>query len=157
MPATNVTRLLDSLGIAHRVAGYEVDASDLSAASVARKIGLPEERVFKTLALRGERLGVFLCCVPGDSEVNLKKAARAAGEKAAEMLPLKDLHGATGYIRGGCSPLGTRKALRVFIDESAMLLDEISVSAGARGAQVLLAPAELLRALGDRASYADLA
>lgn len=153
---TNVTRLLESRGIAHRVVTYEVDLSDLSATHAAEKTGLPAEQVFKTLALRGPKDGVFLCCVPGDAEVNLKKAAVAAGEKSVEMLPLKDLTAATGYLRGGCSPIGTKRAYRVFVDETAQLFDAISVSSGARGSQVVLAPAELLSVLEGRASYVDL-
>jgi Cys-tRNA(Pro)/Cys-tRNA(Cys) deacylase len=153
---TNVTRLLEALGIAHRVVTYEVDLSDLSAASAARKAGLPAESVFKTLALCGERGGLFLCCVPGEAEIDLRKAATAAGEKSVRMLALKELQPATGYVRGGCSPIGTRRACPVFIDETALLFEEISVSAGARGAQVLLAPDDLVRALDGRAGYADL-
>ena len=153
---TNALRILDALGIAHRVVEYEVDEGDLSATSVAGKIGLPAERVFKTLALRGERSGVFLCCVPGDAEVDLKKAARAAGDKSVEMLSLKDLLPTTGYVRGGCSPIGTKKPFPVYIDETAQLFDEISVSAGARGLQVLLSPDDLERALEGRASFADV-
>jgi Cys-tRNA(Pro)/Cys-tRNA(Cys) deacylase len=153
---TNVTRLLESRGIAHRVVTYEVDLSDLSAVHAAEKVGLPADQVFKTLALRGPKNGVFLCCVPGDVEVDLKKAAKAAGEKSVEMLPLKELTAATGYLRGGCSPIGTKRAYPVFIDETAQLFDEISVSAGARGSQVVLSPGELLGVLEGRASYADL-
>ncbi|HOX33468.1 MAG TPA: Cys-tRNA(Pro) deacylase [Spirochaetales bacterium] len=153
---TNALRILESRGIAHRVFEYEVDESDLSASAVAAKVGLDPERVFKTLALRGEKSGVFLCCVPGDAELDLKKAARAAGDKAVAMLALKELLPTTGYVRGGCSPVGTKKDYPVYVDETAQLFDEISVSAGARGIQVLLAPDLLLRALGDRASYADL-
>jgi Cys-tRNA(Pro)/Cys-tRNA(Cys) deacylase len=155
-PRTNVTRLLESKGVAHRVLSYEVDLSDLSAGRAAALIGLEPERVFKTLALRGDKGGVFLCCVPGDAELDLRKAARAAGEKAVSMLPLKELEAATGYLRGGCSPIGARRAFPVFIDETAQLYDEISVSAGARGTQVLLSPASLLEVLEGRAAYADL-
>jgi Cys-tRNA(Pro)/Cys-tRNA(Cys) deacylase len=155
-PKTNVTRLLESKGVAHRVLRYEVDLSDLSAGHAAALIGIEPERVFKTLALRGDKGGVFLCCVPGDAEVDLRKAAKAAGEKAVAMLPLKELEAATGYIRGGCSPIGTRRACPVFIDETAQLYDEISVSAGARGTQVLLPPAALLELLEGRGAYADL-
>jgi Cys-tRNA(Pro)/Cys-tRNA(Cys) deacylase len=153
---TNVTRLLDALGIAHRVVSYEADPSDLSAISAAEKLGIPAGRVFKTLALRGDKGGIFLCCLPGDEEINLKKAAAAAGEKSVAMLPLKDLLAATGYVRGGCSPIGTKRAYAVFIDEAAILHEEISISAGARGTQVLLAPDDLLRALAGRARYADI-
>jgi Cys-tRNA(Pro)/Cys-tRNA(Cys) deacylase len=153
---TNVTRLLEAKGIAHRVVSYEVDISDLSATHAAQKVGLPPEQVFKTLALRGPKNGIFLCCVPGDAEVDLKKAAKASGDKSALMLPLKELTAATGYLRGGCSPVGTKREYPVFIDETAQLFEEISVSAGARGSQVLLAPDDLLAVLGDRAFYADL-
>jgi Cys-tRNA(Pro)/Cys-tRNA(Cys) deacylase len=153
---TNVTRLLESKDVAHRVVTYEVDLSDLSATHAAEKTGLPAEQVFKTLALRGPKGGVFLCCVPGDAEVNLKKAAAASGEKSVEMLPLKELTAATGYLRGGCSPIGTKRAFPVFIDETAQLFDEISVSSGARGSQVVLAPGDLVSVLDGRASYADL-
>jgi Cys-tRNA(Pro)/Cys-tRNA(Cys) deacylase len=153
---TNALRILDGLGIAYRVVEYAVDEDDLSAVSAAAKIGLPPERVFKTLALRGERVGVFLCCVPGAAEIDLKKAARAAGDKSAWMLPLKELLPTTGYVRGGCSPVGTKKAFPVYIDETAQLFDEISVSAGARGLQMLLTPADLFRALEGRASFADI-
>jgi Cys-tRNA(Pro)/Cys-tRNA(Cys) deacylase len=153
---TNALRIVESLGIAHRVLTYEVDEEDLSATTSAAKLGIEPDRVFKTLALRGEKSGVFLCCVPGDAEVDLKKAARAAGDKSVEMLPLKELLPTTGYVRGGCSPVGTKKPFPVYVDETAQLFEEISVSAGARGTQMLLAPADLLRALEGRASYADL-
>lgn len=153
---TNVTRLLGTLGIAHRIATYDVDLADLSATAAAEKLGIPAERVFKTLALSGDKGGVFLCCLPGDAELDLKKAAKAAGEKSVWLLPLKELLGATGYVRGGCSPLGTRRDYAVFVDETATLFEEISVSAGVRGSQVLLSPADLMRALAGRGSYTDL-
>jgi Cys-tRNA(Pro)/Cys-tRNA(Cys) deacylase len=151
---TNALRMLESLGVAHRVVAYEVDESDLSAASVAAKVGLEAGRVFKTLALRGDRVGVFLCCVPGDAELDLKKAARCSGDKSVELLPLKELLPTTGYVRGGCSPIGTKRPFPVLIDETASLYNEISVSAGARGLQVLLDPEDLARAAGGR--FADL-
>ena len=153
---TNVTRLLEAKGISYRVVTYEIDLSDLSAAHAAEKTGLPSERVFKTLALRGGKGDIFLCCLPGDAELDLKKAAKAAGEKSVEMLPLKELQASTGYLRGGCSPIGTKRAYPVFIDETAILYEEISVSAGARGSQVVLAPDDLVRVLEGRALYADL-
>jgi Cys-tRNA(Pro)/Cys-tRNA(Cys) deacylase len=152
---TNALRILEGLGITHRVVEYEVDESDLSARSAAAKVGVPAERVFKTLALRGEHSGVFLCCVPGDSEIDLKKAARVSGNKAVEMLPLKELRPTTGYLRGGCSPLGAKRSFPVYIDETAQLWEEIAVSAGLRGMQVLLAPEDLARAVG--ATFCDLA
>lgn len=153
---TNVTRLLESRKVAFRVVTYEVDLSDLSAVHAAEKTGLPAEQVFKTLALRGAKNGVFLCCVPGDEELDLKKTANAAGEKSVEMLPLKELTSITGYLRGGCSPIGTKRAFPVLIDETAQLFDEISISAGARGSQVVLAPQALVEVLDGRASFADL-
>jgi len=147
---TNAMRILEGLGIPYRSLAYEVDEADLSAENVALKTGLDPDRVFKTLALRGDKTGLFLCCVPAACEVELKKASRVSGNKSVEMLPLKELLGATGYIRGGCSPIGTKKKLPVYIDETAQLFDEISVSAGQRGLQVILAPADLLRAAAEQ-------
>jgi Cys-tRNA(Pro)/Cys-tRNA(Cys) deacylase len=145
-PKTNAIRILEGLGIRHRTMAYEVDEEDLSAESVARKLGLEPERVFKTLALLGDRTGVFLACVPAGSELDLKKAAKASGNKAVELLPLKELLPTTGYVRGGCSPIGTKRKFPVFVDETAQLHEEISVSAGLRGLQVLLSPQDLLAA-----------
>ena len=147
---TNAMRILEGLGISFRSLAYEVDENDLSAGKVALKIGLDPDRVFKTLALQGDKTGLFLCCVPAACEVDLKKAARASGNKNVEMLPLKELLGATGYVRGGCSPIGTKKKLPVYIDETAQLFGEVSVSAGLRGLQVILAPADLLRAAAEQ-------
>jgi Cys-tRNA(Pro)/Cys-tRNA(Cys) deacylase len=151
---TNALRILEGLGVAHRVIEYEVDGEDLSAGAVAARIGLPEERVWKTLALRGDRSGVFLCCLPGSAELELKKAARASGNRSVELLPLRELEPVTGYVRGGCSPIGTKRRFMVLVDETAALFEELSVSAGRRGLQVLLSPADLLAAAG--AEYADL-
>ena len=159
---TNALRILDGLGIAYRTIAYEVDEEDLSAESVAAKVGLDPERVFKTLALRGASGAVFLACVPAGSELDLKKAARAAGEKSVDMLPLKELQPTTGYVRGGCSPIGAKRKFPVYLDETATLFEEISVSAGQRGLQVLLAPEELRRAASEQpggqaeAGFADL-
>ena len=159
---TNALRILDGLGIAYRTVAYEVDEEDLSAESVAAKAGLDPERVFKTLALRGASGAVFLACVPAGSELDLKKAARAAGEKSVEMLPLKELQPTTGYVRGGCSPIGAKRKFPVYLDETATLFEEISVSAGQRGLQVLLAPEQLRRAASEQpggqaeAGFADL-
>lgn len=151
---TNALRLVRSMGISVEAIEYEVDESDLSAASVAARLGLDPDRVFKTIAVRGAKVGPFLCVVPGSAEVDLKKAAKAAGDKSAEPLPLRELEPLTGYVRGGCSPVGTKKPLPVFIDETASLWETISVSAGARGLQMALAPGDLARACG--ASFADL-
>lgn len=143
MTKTNVTRLLEKAGIPHRVLAYSVDEADLSGEGTAAKLGLPAEQVFKTLVLRGERTGVFACCIPSHEEIDLRKAARAAGDKKAEMLPQKELLPATGYVRGGCSPIGMKRRYPLFIDETYTLLDEIAVSAGVRGAMVLLASGAL--------------
>ncbi|HOX48618.1 MAG TPA: Cys-tRNA(Pro) deacylase [Spirochaetales bacterium] len=159
---TNALRILDGLGIAYRTIAYEVDEEDLSAESVAAKVSLDPERVFKTLALRGASGAVFLACVPAGSELDLKKASKAAGEKSVDMLPLKELQPTTGYVRGGCSPIGAKRKFPVYLDETATLFEEISVSAGQRGLQVLLAPEELRRAASEQpggqaeAGFADL-
>ncbi|MBR6480810.1 MAG: Cys-tRNA(Pro) deacylase [Thermoguttaceae bacterium] len=137
---TNATRLLTAAGLPFHTKEYEVDESDLSGTHVARQLGLPPEQVFKTLVLKGEKVGYFVCCVPVNSEVDLKKAARAAGDKKAAMIPMKDLKEVTGYIRGGCSPIGMKKPFPTFLDETAILFDEIYLSAGQRGAQIVIAP-----------------
>ncbi|MBR5416024.1 MAG: Cys-tRNA(Pro) deacylase [Thermoguttaceae bacterium] len=137
---TNATRLLTAAGLPFHTREYEVDESDLSGTHVARQLGLPPEQVFKTLVLKGEKVGYFVCCVPVNSEVDLKKAARAAGDKKAAMIPMRDLKEVTGYIRGGCSPIGMKKPFPTFLDETAVLFDEIYLSAGQRGAQIVIAP-----------------
>ena len=137
---TNATRLLTAAGLPFHTREYEVDESDLSGTHVARQLGLPPEQVFKTLVLKGEKVGYFVCCVPVKSEVDLKKAARAAGDKKAAMIPMRDLKEVTGYIRGGCSPIGMKKPFPTFLDETAVLFDEIYLSAGQRGAQIVIAP-----------------
>jgi Cys-tRNA(Pro)/Cys-tRNA(Cys) deacylase len=133
---------------------YAWSEDDLSATAAAGKLGLDPDRVFKTIAVRGTHVGPFLCVVPGSAEVDLKKAAKAAGDKSVEPLPLKELEPLTGYVRGGCSPVGTKKPLPVFIDETAQLWETVSVSAGARGLQMILSPADLVKA--SRATFADL-
>ena len=150
MTKTNVIRLLEKADIPFRTADYEVDESDLSGVHVARQLGQPCEQVFKTLVLRGAKLGPFVCCIPVAEEVDLKKAAEAAGEKKAEMLPLKELLPTTGYIRGGCSPVGMKKKYPIWLDETAELYGEIAVSAGVRGMQVILAPQDLIRFTGAK-------
>lgn len=151
---TNALRIVRSLGIEPLTLEYEWSDEDLSAASAADKIGLDLDRVFKTIVLRGPRVGPFVCVVPGSAEVDLRKAAKAVGDKSAEPLPLRELEPLTGYRRGGCSPVGLKRPLPVFIDETATLWDAIAVSAGSRGLQMLLPPADLARASG--ASFADL-
>lgn len=140
---TNVMRLLDGAGISYRTAEYEVDEKDLSGIHVARQLGQDPDSCFKTLVLKGERTGYLVCCIPVAEELDLKKAARAAGDKKVEMIPMKELLPVTGYIRGGCSPIGMKKKFPVFIEETAMLFDEIAVSAGVRGAQIILSPEKL--------------
>src|SRR3954453_13298220 len=147
---TNAARLLDSLGIAYEIREYEVDESDLSAESVARKVGLPPEQVFKTLVARGDRHGVCFAVVPGDAQLDLKALAKLTGDKKIDTVPLKEVQPLTGYIRGGVTVLGAKKAYPVFADETIELFEAISVSAGARGAQLILAPADYLRATAAR-------
>jgi Cys-tRNA(Pro)/Cys-tRNA(Cys) deacylase len=144
---TNAARLLDSLGIPYELRGYEVDPDDLTAESVARKIGLPSEQVFKTLVARGDRTGVLLAVVPGDSELDLKALARVSGDRKVDTVPLKEVQPLTGYIRGGVTALAGKKDYPVFVDETIELFDRISISSGARGTQILLAPGDYLRAV----------
>lgn len=155
IPKTNAARLLESLGIAFALHRVEVDESDLSALNVARKLGAAPERVFKTLLARGNKNHVLLACIPAAAELDLKALAAASGNKHVDMAPLKDVRPLTGYVRGGCSPLATRKSCPVFIDQSAAGQESIYVSAGLRGVQLLLKPDDLLRAVNGR--YAALA
>lgn len=136
-------RLLDAAGIAYEAYEYPVDENDLSGIHTASVLGLPPERLFKTLVLHGERTGYFVCCIPAGAEVDLKKAAKAAGDKAAAMLPLRDLTAVTGYIRGGCSPVGMKKKFPTFFDETCILWDTILVSAGQRGLMLAIDPEAL--------------
>ncbi len=154
MEKTNVMRLLDAAGVRYEAREYPVDEEDLSAAHAAEVLGLDPDTVFKTIVLRGERTGPFVCVIPGPCEVDLKKAAKAAGDKAAAPLPLKDLEPLTGYVRGGCSPVGMKRKLPTYIDETARVFDRISVSAGRRGLQVILAPEDLARIA--EAEFADV-
>lgn len=144
---TNAARLLDSLGIPYELRDYEVDPDDLTAESVARKISLPPEQVFKTLVARGDRTGVLLAVVPGDSELDLKALARVSGDRKVDTVPLKEVQPLTGYIRGGVTALAGKKDYPVFVEETIELFDVISVSSGARGTQILLSPADYLRAV----------
>ena len=155
MTKTNAMRLMAQAGIPIRVQEYEVDESDLSGLHAAEQLGMPPEQIFKTLVARGDRTGVLMACLPGSAELDLKALAQASGNKHVEMVQLKEVQPLTGYVRGGCSPLGAKKAYPVFVDESAMLWDEIYVSAGHRGVQLKLAPDDLLRAC--QAGYAPLA
>ena len=143
---TNGARLLETLGIPFELNEYEVDLEDLSAVSVAKKVGMPPEQVFKTLLTTGGPGVYVFAVIPGDAELDLKKLARAAGLRKAEMAPLKQVQPLTGYIRGGVTLFGARKPYPVYIDETAILFDRISVSAGARGTQLILTPNDYLRA-----------
>jgi len=145
MAKTNAVRLLERAGIRYQLREYEVDESNLSALHVAEAIGLPHEQVFKTLVLQGDRTGVLLASIPGNFELDLKALAGASGNKRVELVPLKDVLGLTGYVRGGVSPLGTKKSCPLFLDETADLWDVIAVSAGVRGTQMLVAPGDLLK------------
>ncbi len=144
-PKTNAARILDSLKIDYEIMEYQVDEDDLSAVHVAASVGLPVDMVFKTLVIRADR-EVIMCCIPGAAEVDLKKLAVLSGHKRCEMVSLKDVLGLTGYIRGGCSPLGAKKAYPVFIHQSVYKHERVTVSAGKRGEQLVLAPADLVKA-----------
>jgi len=133
MKKTNAARLLDAQSIRYELAEYEVDENDLSAATLAKKLGQDVAQIFKTLVLRGDKTGVFVCVVPGNGEVDLKKAAKVSGNKSCSMVLQKELLGLTGYIWGGCSPLGMKKLYPVYIHETCKLFDQIFISAGQRG------------------------
>lgn len=143
---TNAARILDRLGIVYELLTYPVDESDLSAAHVAEATGIPLDRLYKTLVVRGDRTGIFMAVIPGGGELDLKAAAAASGNKRAEMVHLKEVFDLTGYVRGGCSPLGAKKAYPVYLDESARAHERIYISAGRRGEQIALAPGDLIRA-----------
>ena len=151
---TNAVRLVQQAGISVREEFYEFDENDLNGNHAAEAIGKPAEEVFKTLVARGERTGINVFCIPVCFELDLKKAARVAGDKNMAMIPVKELLSLTGYIRGGCSPVGMKKKYPTFMDETAQLYDEIAVSAGARGHQMLLNPEELARLVA--AKFVDL-
>ena len=144
---TNAARLLDRAGIAYTLVPYEVDESDLSAVHVAEQLGTDPKTLFKTLVLRGDRSGVFICLIPGDAELDLKKAAKASGNKKAELVPMKELLPLTGYIRGGCSPVGMKKQYPTWIDSTAVTHSLICISAGIRGLQIRIEPSALIRFL----------
>jgi Cys-tRNA(Pro)/Cys-tRNA(Cys) deacylase len=141
---TNAARLLDAAGIKYELVPYEVDEENLAADHVAGQLGENIEQVFKTLVLRGDRNGFFVCVIPGNFEVDLKLAAKLSGNKNCEMLHVKELLPTTGYIRGGCSPIGMKKKFPTFIHESCLLYDYIYVSAGVRGLQLKIAPQDLI-------------
>jgi Cys-tRNA(Pro)/Cys-tRNA(Cys) deacylase len=151
---TNAMRLLDGAEVPYTTASYTVDEDDLSGTHVAAQLGQDPQQVFKTLVLHGERTGYIVCCIPSACELDLKKVAHAAGDKRVEMLPLRDLLPTTGYIRGGCSPLGMKRQFPTFIDETAVLFDAIAVSAGERGEQIIVNGEDLAAFLD--AKLADL-
>lgn len=145
MAKTNAVRILEEAGIAFELREYQVDPDDLSAESVAKKIGLPAEQVFKTLVARGDRNGVCLAVIPGDTELDLKALARLTGDRKIELAALREVQPLTGYIRGGVTALACKKPYPVFLDETAILFDRITVSAGVRGLQILLNPEDYIR------------
>ena len=147
---TNAARILDKLGIKYELREYDVDPEDLSAETVARKIGMPLEQVWKTLVARGDRTGVLLAVIAGSSQLDLKGLAKLSGNRSVETVSLKEVQPLTGYIRGGVTALAAKKAYPVYADETIELFDAISISAGARGAQLILAPADYLRAVGGK-------
>ena len=149
MNKTNVMRLLDAAKLRYRAVQYDYDESDLSGLHAAAAIGMPPEQIFKTLVARGEKRGYLVFCIPVCCELDLKKAAKAAQDKKVELIHVRELLPLTGYVRGGCSPIGMKKPFPTFLDETAQLYDEIGVSAGCRGCQILLSP-------DARTDYLDL-
>jgi Cys-tRNA(Pro)/Cys-tRNA(Cys) deacylase len=152
---TNAVRLLDQLAIRYEMREYEVDPEDLAAETVAAKIGLPPERVFKTLVARGDRSGICMAVIPGDTELDLKALAAASGDRKVQLVPVKDLPALTGYIRGGVTALAAKKDYPVYVDHMIEFFETISISAGVRGVQILIAPREYLKA--TKATLASLA
>ncbi|MFA9388916.1 MAG: Cys-tRNA(Pro) deacylase [Prolixibacteraceae bacterium] len=144
MKKTNAVRLLDQHKIPYSLVEYKVDEADLSASTVAAKLGQNVEQVFKTLVLNGDKTGTFVCVIPGNTEVDLKKAAKISGNKKAELILMKELLPLTGYIRGGCTPIGMKKPYPNYIDETCLLFDFIYISAGQRGMQIKLSPNDLI-------------
>lgn len=151
---TIAARMLDQLKIVYELREYEVSEDELDAITVARKVNMPPEATFKTLVARGDKTGVVMACIPGNAELDLKKFASATGNKRVELVAVKEIQALTGYIRGGVSPLGTKKKYPFYLDQTALNHERISVSAGQRGLQMILAPADLQRAAS--ATLADL-
>ncbi|HKX29819.1 MAG TPA: Cys-tRNA(Pro) deacylase [Blastocatellia bacterium] len=152
---TNAARILDQLNIVYELRAYEVREDELDAVTVARKVNMPPEATFKTLVARGDRTGVIMACVPGDAELDLKKLAAVTGNKKVELVAVKEIQSLTGYIRGGVSPLGSKRRYPLFLDQSAFDHQQISISAGQRGLQMILSPHDLQRAA--QAAAVDLA
>ena len=154
MGKTNAIRIIESRNIKYETVSYEVDENDLSGETVAKKVGAEPDTVFKTLVCNGDKTSHIVCCIPVTMELNLKKAASASGNKKVEMIPMKELLLLTGYIRGGCSPIGMKKLFPTFIDETAQPYDNIFISAGVRGTQIKIKPDDLLELVNG--IYADL-
>ena len=154
LKTTNAMRLAQAAGVPLETASYDVSDENYDGNLVAEKIGMKPETVFKTLVLKGDKTGYLVCCLPVCEELDLKKVARASQNKNVEMIAVKELLPLTGYVRGGCSPIGMKKAFPTYIDETAQLFDHIAISAGMRGEQMILNPADLLGLIG--AEYADL-
>jgi Cys-tRNA(Pro)/Cys-tRNA(Cys) deacylase len=148
MTKTNAARILDAAGVRYELREYTADEEHLAATQVADAIGMPPEQVFKTLVARGDRTGVVLAVIPAKAELDLKALAAASGNKKIDLVPVKEVLGLTGYVRGGVSPVGAKKAYQVYLDETVILWDAISVSAGIRGCQMVLAPDDLIRVTG---------
>ena len=145
---TNACRILDQKGIQYELVPYEVDENDLGAEHIANQLGEDINQVFKTLVLKGDKVGYFVCVVPGNDELDLKKTAKATGNKSCDLIPMKELLPLTGYVRGGCSPVGMKKQFPTFIHETCILFDYIYVSAGVRGLQFKLNPQDLINVVG---------
>ena len=148
---TNVTRLLEAAGIPFRTFEYEVDENDLSGMHIAEQARVDPACMFKTLVMKGERNGHFVCCLPVNDELDLKKVAKAFDDKKCDLIPMKTLRDLTGYVRGGCSPIGMKKKFPTFIDETAILFDEIYINAGMRGLMVIVEPNALIEYVGAKA------
>ena len=151
LPKTNAARLLDKAGIPYRLIPYTVNEADLSAVHVATQLGESVEQVFKTLVLKGDKTSYFVCIIPGAANLDLKKTAKVSGNKSCDMIPMKELLPVTGYIRGACSPIGMRKAFPSYIHQSCLDYEEIYISAGQRGLQILVAPGALMQLTGIHA------
>lgn len=152
MTKTNAMRLLEQAHIPFRTLEYKVDETDLSGIHVAKQVNIPMEQIFKTLVVHGEKCGFMVFCIPVAEELNLKKSAAFVGDKKIELIPVKELFPLTGYLRGGCSPIGMKKKFPTFFDETALLFDEIGISAGVRGMQILLSPNSVIPYLNAKTS-----
>lgn len=148
---TNACRLLERLGIRHELHRYRADADDLGAERLSRELGMPPEEIFKTLLVRGDRTGIFFAVVPAAARLDLKALARASGDKKVEVVPLRDVRPLTGYVRGGVTALAAKKSYPVIVDDTCLVLERMGISAGALGEEIVLAPADYLRATSGKA------